>query len=146
MAVDQMRGAVNDHRPTIGAMVGIVLVCHSARLAIGLTELLAQLGTESVPICVAAGTADGRVGTSADLVAAAIREADDGSGVVVIPDLGSAVLSVKVATEEEDPNRVVMVDAPFVEGAVAAAVTAATGANLTDVVTAAEEARQIPKF
>ena len=134
-----MRGAVNDHCPTIGAMVGIVLVCHSTRLAIGLTELLAQLGTESVPIRVAAGTADGRLGTSADLVAAAIREADDGSGVVVIPDLGSAVLSVKVATEEEDPNRVVMVDAPFVEGAVAAAVTAATGANLTAVVTAAEE-------
>jgi phosphoenolpyruvate---glycerone phosphotransferase subunit DhaM len=127
-------------------MVGIVLVCHSARLATGLTELLAQLGTQSVPIRVAAGTADGRLGTSADLVAAAIREADDGSGVVVIPDLGSAVLSVKVATEEEDPNRVVMVDAPFVEGAVAAAVTAATGANLTAVVTAAEEARQIPKF
>jgi phosphoenolpyruvate---glycerone phosphotransferase subunit DhaM len=127
-------------------MVGIVLVCHSPRLASGLTELLAQLGTESVPIRVAAGTPDGRLGTSADLVTAAVREADDGSGVVVIPDLGSAVLSVKVATEDEDPSHVVMADAPFVEGAVAAAVAAATGANLAAVVAAAEEARQIPKF
>jgi PTS hybrid protein len=127
-------------------MVGIVLVCHSPRLAAGLVDLLAQLGTESVPIRVAAGTADGRLGTSADLVAAAVREADDGSGVVVIPDLGSAVLSVKVAIEDADPKRIVMVDTPFVEGAVAAAVTAATGANLAAVVKAAEDARQIPKF
>ena len=127
-------------------MVGIVLVSHSPRLAAGLLDLLAQLGTESVPIRVAAGGPDGRLGTSADLVAAAMAEADDGSGVVVIPDLGSAVLSVKVATEGTHPDRVVMVDAPFVEGAVAAAVTAATGADLAAVVRSAQEARQIPKF
>jgi phosphoenolpyruvate---glycerone phosphotransferase subunit DhaM len=130
----------------MAGMVGIVLVSHSPRLAAGLMDLLAQLGTEAVPILVAAGTTDGRLGTSADLVAAAVAQADDGSGVVVIPDLGSAVLSVKMATEDTDPNRVVMVDAPFVEGAVAAAVTAASGADLATVVKSAQDAREIPKF
>jgi phosphoenolpyruvate---glycerone phosphotransferase subunit DhaM len=130
----------------MAGMVGIVLVSHSPRLAAGLMDLLAQLGTEAVPILVAAGTTDGRLGTSADLVAAAVAQADDGSGVVVIPDLGSAVLSVKMATEDTDPNRVVMVDAPFVEGAVAAAVTAASGADLATVVKSARDAREIPKF
>jgi len=127
-------------------MVGIVLVSHSPRLAAGLTDLLAQLGTEDVPIVVAAGTSDGRLGTSPDLVEAAVVAADVGDGVVVIPDLGSAVLSVKVAMEHADPARVVIVDTPFVEGAVAAAVTASTGADLAAVVKSAREARDIPKF
>ena len=127
-------------------MVGIVLVSHSPRLAAGLTDLLAQLGTEDVPIVVAAGTSDGRLGTSPDLVEAAVLAADVGDGVVVIPDLGSAVLSVKVAMEHADPARVVIVDTPFVEGAVAAAVTASTGADLAAVVKSAREARDIPKF
>jgi phosphoenolpyruvate---glycerone phosphotransferase subunit DhaM len=126
--------------------VGIVLVSHSPRLAAGLTDLLAQLGTEAVPIRVAAGTSDGRLGTSADLVAAALQTADEGAGVVVIPDLGSAVLSVRMALENADPEHVMMVDAPFVEGAVAAAVIAATGAGLAAVVQAAQDARVIPKF
>ena len=127
-------------------MVGIVLVSHSPRLAAGLTDLLAQLGTEDVPIVVAAGTSDGRMGTSPDLVEAAVVAADVGDGVVVIPDLGSAVLSVKVAMEHADPARVVIVDTPFVEGAVAAAVTASTGADLAAVVKSAREARDIPKL
>jgi len=127
-------------------MVGIVLVSHSPRLAAGLTDLLAQLGTEDVPIVVAAGTSDGRLGTSPDLVEAAVVAADVGDGVVVIPDLGSAVLSVKVAMEHADPARIVIVDTPFVEGAVAAAVTASTGADLAAVVKSAREARDIPKF
>jgi len=127
-------------------MVGIVLVSHSPRLAAGLTDLLAQLGTEDVPIVVAAGTSDGRLGTSPDLVEAAVVAADVGDGVVVIPDLGSAVLSVKVAMEHADPARVVIVDTPFVEGAVAAAVTASTGADLAAVVKSAREARDIPKL
>ena len=65
---------------------------------------------------------------------------------VVIPDLGSAVLSVRVALEDAPSDTSVLVDAPFVEGAVSAAVIAGTGATLDEVVAAAKEARDIPKF
>ena len=65
---------------------------------------------------------------------------------VVLPDLGSAVLSVKVALEDSDPAPAVLVDAPFVEGAVAAAVTAAGGASVGEVAEAARGARDVAKF
>lgn len=126
-------------------MVGLVLVSHSATLAKGLVELIAQLAPD-VTIATAAGTEDGRIGTSADLVTAAVAAADSGDGVVIVPDLGSAVLSVRVALEDAPSDTVVLVDAPFVEGAVSAAVTAGTGATLAEVIAAAEEARTIGKF
>lgn len=126
-------------------MVGLVLVSHSATMARGLVELISQLAAD-VTVLTAAGTEDGRIGTSPDAVAAALTAADSGDGVVVIPDLGSAVLSVRVALEDVDESRFVLVDAPFVEGAVSAAVTAGTGATLDEVVAAAQEAREIPKF
>lgn len=128
-------------------MVSLVLVSHSLQLAEGLADMLAQIGTTDVPVRVAAGTEDGRLGTSSDLVAAAIGAADNGDGVVVIPDLGSAVLSVRLALEAYDASdRVILVDAPFVEGAVAAAVTAASGADLDGVADAARQAREISKL
>jgi PTS hybrid protein len=126
-------------------MVGLVLVSHSATLAAGLKELIGQLAPD-VTVVTAAGTDDGRIGTSPDAVTAALGEADAGDGVVVIPDLGSAVLSVRVALEDAPDPKTVLVDAPFVEGAVSAAVTAGTGATLDEVVAAAKEAREIPKF
>jgi dihydroxyacetone kinase phosphotransfer subunit len=126
-------------------MVGLVLVSHSAMLATGLVELIAQLAPD-VRVLPAAGTDDGRIGTSPDAVATALGEADSGDGVVVIADLGSAVLSVRVALEDVDESRFVLVDAPFVEGAVSAAVIAGTGADLAGVIAAAQEAREIPKF
>ena len=127
-------------------MVGIVLVSHSPKLAEGLADLLAAIGSPDVAVLLAAGTEDGRLGTNPDAVTAAVAAADRGDGVVVLPDLGSAVLSVKVALEDSDPERHVLVDAPFVEGAVAAAVTAAGGASVGEVAEAARGARDVPKL
>ncbi|MER8104899.1 dihydroxyacetone kinase phosphoryl donor subunit DhaM [Kitasatospora sp. NPDC094016] len=126
--------------------VGIVLVSHSARLASGLRELLAELGSGGVRVVCAAGTEDGGLGTSYDLIARAVAEADGGAGVVVLPDLGSSVLTAVAVLEDEPRPGVRLVDAPFVEGAVAAAVTASTGAALAEVVAAAEEARSFRKL
>ncbi len=126
--------------------VGIVLVSHSAGMAAGLRDLLAQIGSDTVPVIAAGGTADGRIGTSYDLVLAAVGEADRGAGVVVLPDLGSSVLTARTVLEDHPRPDVVLVDAPFVEGAVAAAVTASFGADLRTVVTAAEEARDARKL
>ncbi|MCX4688161.1 dihydroxyacetone kinase phosphoryl donor subunit DhaM [Kitasatospora purpeofusca] len=126
--------------------VGIVLVSHSAALAGGLRELLGELASAEVRVVVAAGTEDGGLGTSYELIARAVVAADSGAGAVVLPDLGSSVLTAQTVLEDEPRPGVVLVDAPFVEGAVAAAVTASTGAALAEVVAAAEEARGFRKL
>lgn len=124
--------------------VGIVLVSHSAQLAVSVAELARGLagGAASVPLAPAGGLPDGGLGTSSELIAAAAREVDRGAGVAVLADLGSAVLTVKslLAEGDELPEGTRLVDAPFVEGAVAAVVTAAAGGALDEVEAAAEEA------
>jgi phosphoenolpyruvate---glycerone phosphotransferase subunit DhaM len=130
----------------VAPRVGIVLVSHSVRLAEGAADLAGQVSGGTVRVLAAGGTEDGELGTSAEKVAQAVASADAGAGVLVLPDLGSAVLTVRAMLDEmgglEDmPGaRVVLADAPFVEGAVAATVTAAAGADLKAVATAAEEA------
>jgi PTS hybrid protein len=126
--------------------VGIVLVSHSARLAEGAADLAAQVGGGTVTVIAAGGTDDGGLGTSAAKVERALRLADGGAGVVVLPDLGSAVLTVRALIEEVPDLAVTLADAPFVEGAVAATVAAAAGADLTAVAKAAEEAWRARKL
>lgn len=126
--------------------VGIVLVSHSPRLAAGLAELLEQLTAGAVPVRSAGGTDDGRLGTSYALVRQAITAADRRAGVVVIPDLGSSVLLARTVLEDHPDPSVVVIDTPFVEGAIALAAVAAGGADLATVVQAGEEARHIRKF
>jgi PTS hybrid protein len=126
--------------------VGIVLVSHSAGLAAGLRELLGQIAAERIPVAAAGGTADGRIGTSYERILQAIGEADRGAGVLVLPDLGSSVLTTMAVLEDHPRPDVLMVDAPFVEGAVAAAVAASGGADLQSVAVAARDARQMVKF
>jgi dihydroxyacetone kinase phosphotransfer subunit len=127
-------------------LVGIVLVSHSELLARGLRELLLQMGTAAVPIEVAGGTDDGRLGTSYDRIRSAIERADRGAGVLVLADLGSAVLTARSVIEDNPRPGVVLGDGPFVEGAVSAAVIAGTGADLGTVAAAALEARDVPKL
>ncbi len=118
-------------------MVGLVLVSHSAKLAEGAAELAREMGGEEVRIEPAGGLDDGAVGTDAMRVIDAVERAWSEDGVVVLMDLGSAVLSAETALDflpEERRERVVLCEAPFVEGAVAAAVSAKVGASLADVV------------
>ncbi len=129
------------------ATVGIVLVSHSAELAEGAANLAAQVSGGTVTVIAAGGTDEGDLGTSAAKVERALRQADRGAGVVVLPDLGSAVLVVKAVLEDlSGPGSVLLADAPFVEGAVAATVTAAAGGDLKAVAAAAEEARHARKL
>ncbi|MEV0979453.1 MULTISPECIES: PTS fructose transporter subunit IIA [unclassified Streptomyces] len=125
-------------------LVGIVLVSHSADVAESVTKLAKSLsgGGAAVPVAPAGGTEGGGLGTSAELIAAAAASVDRGAGVALLTDLGSAVLTVKALLAEGDelPEGSRLVDAPFVEGAVAAVVTAATGADLDAVEAAAKEA------
>jgi len=127
-------------------MVGLVLVSHSEDIAKGLAELAAQMAGPEVTIEAAGGLPGGGLGTDDDRVRDAIRHADRGDGVVVIGDLGSAILTVRHVLERSFNGRVLLADAPLVEGAVAAAVIASTGADVQQVLTAAEEARGANKL
>src|ERR1700733_9115217 len=130
------------------AKVGIVLVSHSAALAEGTAELAGQIGGGTVIIATAGGTDDGRIGTSIAKVESAIRLADGGAGGLILPDLGSSVLTVRtlLADPEDLPEPIAVADAPFVEGAVAATVIAAAGGDIKAVLGAAEEARHARKL
>lgn len=115
-------------------MIGLVIVSHSPRLAEAAVDLALQMVHGSVPpIRIAAGV-EGRFGTDAAAVAAAIDEVGGSDGVLVITDLGSAVLSAGLALElTESSTEVIVSGGPFVEGITAALVLAATGAPLAEV-------------
>jgi PTS hybrid protein len=122
------------------APVALVLVSHSATLAEGVRELAAQMAPD-VLILAAGGDGAGGLGTSFDLVEQALGEATaDGRSAVVLTDLGSAVLTTESVLEfldEDVAARGHLADAPFVEAAVAAGVTAAGGAPVGEVLGAA---------
>jgi phosphocarrier protein FPr len=128
-------------------MVGIVVVSHSRQLAESAVELALQMVRSTPPpIAIAAGLADGVLGTDAVRVREAIDEVASAEGVVVMMDLGSAVLSAELALDlgngaPESP--VVLSEAPLVEGLVAAVVLAAAGAGLDEVAADARRAGDI---
>ncbi|MGO4383648.1 dihydroxyacetone kinase phosphoryl donor subunit DhaM [Specibacter sp. RAF43] len=120
--------------------VGLVIVSHSAQLAAGVVELAAQMARD-VTLVAAGGTDDAGLGTSLEKVMDALGSADTGDGVLVLTDLGSAVMTAESALEFlGNPANVLLADAPLVEGAVAAAVAAQSGASLAVVQKAAETA------
>ena len=127
-------------------MVGIVVVSHSAELARGVTELASQVAGPEVRIEAAGGGPGGILGTDDGLVRDAIRRANQGDGVIVLGDLGSAILTIRHVLERSGNGHARLVDAPLVEGTVAAAVVASTGSALDDVAQAAEVARGASKL
>ena len=119
-------------------MVGIVIVSHSARLADGVVELAREMAGPDVAMVAAGGLdlPDRPLGTDAALIAQAIDQAWSDDGVLVLMDLGSAVLSAEMAAEmmpDERRSRLLLCEAPLVEGAVAAAVAARLGDPLDQV-------------
>lgn len=122
--------------------VGVVFVSHSSQIAAGMVQLAGQMAG-SVRLVAAGGTDDDGIGTSFTKVMSAVSEADGGDGVVVISDLGSALLTAETVLDmldEAQRSRVRVVDVPFVEGGVAAAVAAESDGSLDEVVAAAEGA------
>ncbi|APX01785.1 MULTISPECIES: dihydroxyacetone kinase phosphoryl donor subunit DhaM [unclassified Arthrobacter] len=124
--------------------VRIVVVSHSDKIADGAVELAAQMAPD-VMMVPAGGTSDGRIGTSMEKVMAALESAAGGDGVVVLTDLGSAVMTAESAMEFAEGNApVLLADAPIVEGLVAAAVAAQGGASVHAVRRAAEATHGYP--
>ncbi|WP_280588262.1 dihydroxyacetone kinase phosphoryl donor subunit DhaM [Halorubrum sp. Boch-26] len=126
-------------------MVGLVVVSHSERAAEGIVEVAAEMAGDT-PIEPVGGDGQGGIGTVPDAIGGAIDAADDGDGVVVLVDLGSAVMNADVAVELSDAEAVIA-DAPVLEGAVNAAVAATDpSATFGSVREQAEAARGMEKL
>ena len=129
-------------------MVGLVFVSHSHALASALVEMVQQISVGKLPrIAVAAGIGPEHetFGTDAAEIADAIQEVAGDSGVVVLMDLGSAILSAEMALDllpEDLRAQVRLVAAPFVEGAIAATTQASLNSDLEMVCQEAEQALQ----
>jgi phosphoenolpyruvate---glycerone phosphotransferase subunit DhaM len=124
--------------------VGLVVVSHSAKLADGVVEVAAQMAPD-VTVVAAGGLPGGGIGTDFEAVDAALDRAEGGAGVVVLYDLGSARMIAETALEAREGAAATLVDAPLVEGAVAAAVAAQGGSPLAEVADAARAAAGAPE-
>ncbi len=128
--------------------VGLVIVSHSARLAEGVAELAGQMAQGKVAIAVAGGTTEGTLGTSVEKIISALQQVDGPEGILVLLDLGSAVMATEMAVEafaQDQRHHIVISSAPLVEGAVIAAVEASIGNSLQEVAEAAASAYTLPK-
>lgn len=129
-------------------MVGIVVVSHSKNLAQEIINFSMQMAQADIKVINAGGTSDGRFGTDATKIMDAIQQSDDKDGVLILVDLGSAIMSAEMAMDfldEDLKQRVLIADAPIVEGCIAAVSQASIGASLEEVKNAAEQARNYSK-
>ena len=118
-------------------MVGIVVVSHNAKLAEGIKEM-AEMMAHGVQIAVAGGLEDGIMGTSYEKIKDAVEFVCGRDGAVVIMDMGSAIMTTELVLENLKDDAVRMADCPLLEGTMRAAVVAANGGSLEEVVEAAE--------
>jgi len=126
----------------MSANVGIVIVSHSPKVAEGAADMVRQMVGAEVPVAWTGGNPDGGLGTSVPAIMEAIDKAWSDAGVAILVDLGGAETNSEMAVEMLDEGRqskVVICNAPIVEGAVIAAAEAASGASLADVKKTAEE-------
>lgn len=126
-------------------MVGTVLVSHSRALAEAMVDYTHMMAPQAVVVA-AGGLEDGTFGTSYEKIEAAIEQAQQGDGVVVLMDMGSAVMTVKMVLEDMEDGAVAMADCPFVEGAVEGTVLAQSGAALAEIVQALSNVGAVHKL
>jgi dihydroxyacetone kinase phosphotransfer subunit len=126
--------------------VGIVLLSHSYEIVKGLETLLKQI-QPNVPLAIAGGTEDGEIGTDVFKIKEAIQSVASNSGVVILFDLGSALINAELAMEMlDDYKNIRIADAPLIEGSYAAIIESGCCSSFEEVIAAAEGARNIKKF
>ena len=122
--------------------VGIVIVSHSPDVAKGAADMVRQMVGQGIPLAWTGGNPEGGLGTSVEGILSAIDKAWSDAGVAILVDLGGAETNSEMAIEMLEPERqqkVVICNAPVVEGAVMAATEAAGGSSLEQVRAVAEE-------
>ena len=130
------------------AKIGVVIVSHSEYIANGLKDLVNEMNDGTVPGIAAGGADGGRIGTSAIRIQNAIESLEDCDHILIYADLGSSVLSAETAidiVDEDLAEKVQIVDAPIVEGALAGVVQATISDDVNEVIRVSEEARNAHK-
>lgn len=130
------------------AKIGVVIVSHSEYIANGLKDLVNEMNDGSVPVIAAGGADGGRIGTSAIRIQNAIESLEDCEHILIYADLGSSVLSAETAidiVDEDLAEKVQIVDAPIVEGALAGVVQATISDDVEEVIRVSEDARDTHK-
>lgn len=126
-------------------MVGLVIVSHSEKVAQGVVELCRQMAAE-VPMAAAGGLPDGDIGTDFQRIYDAVEQVRSDDGVVILFDMGSALMTTEMVMEEFPDLTIRLADAPILEGAISASVTASMGMSLEQVLEAAHDAAETPKL
>ena len=126
-------------------MVGFVIVSHSGKLAEGVVDL-AKMMAPDVPMAAAGGLEDGSFGTSFERILEAVNEVYSEDGVILLMDLGSAVMTAEMVLESLEGQKLAMADCPLVEGAFVAAVNAAGGMSFDDILKELEKVRDMKKL
>ena len=126
-------------------MVGIVIVSHSQKVAEAVVELTTMMA-DGAAIAAAGGLEDGSFGTSYEKSKNAIDSVYSEDGVIILMDMGSAVMTTEMVLEEYDNDKIKMVDAPLVEGAVAASVSSLFGSDMASIIDELAETKNMEKF
>lgn len=126
-------------------MVGIVIVSHSRKLAESVAEFAAVMAPEA-RTAAAGGLEDGSFGTSFDKIYQAVDSVYSEDGVIMLMDLGSAVMTAEMVTEAYGSDKIRMADCPLVEGAVVATIDAAGGMALEEILEHLKSVKTTQKF
>ena len=126
-------------------MVGIVIVSHSEKLAEGVLDAT-KIMADGCPAAIAGGTDDGGYGTSFEKIRNAVLSVYSEDGVVMLMDMGSAVMTAQMVIEDLGYDNVKTVDCPIAEGAVAATLSSLCGDDLNTVIAQAELSKTESKW
>jgi dihydroxyacetone kinase phosphotransfer subunit len=126
-------------------MVGFVVVSHSENLAESIVELTGMMAP-GVPIAGAGGLEDGTFGTSLDKISKAIFEVYSEEGVIILVDMGSAVMTAEMAIENMAGRKIKIADCPIVEGAITGTVDSVSGLSMEEILEDLEEIRYAKKL
>ena len=126
-------------------MVGIVIVSHSEKLAESIVDLTKMMA-DGASIAAAGGLEDGTFGTSYERIKAAIDSVYSDDGVIVLMDMGSAVMTTEMVLEDMPDKKVKMVDCPIVEGAVTGTMDAKVGLSMEEIISDLEQVGTIKKL
>ena len=126
-------------------MVGIVIVSHSKNLADSVVEFTGLMAPDA-KIAAAGGMEDGGFGTSFEKIQKAIESVYSEEGVIVLMDMGSAVMTTEMVLDMIEPDTVKMADCPLVEGAVVATINAVSGMKMDEILAALSQVAGTPKF
>jgi PTS hybrid protein len=127
-------------------MVGIVVVSHSQKVAEGAVELALQMAPDA-KIAAAGGLPDGSIGTDMEKISNAIASVMDDDGVIMLVDMGSAIMTSEMAIEmSDDPDKIKIIDTPVVEGTIFGAVEASIGSSMEHIEEVLAEVKTQAKF